>query len=164
LVCAAGIPVVEVRAIARAGVWHAVCTASSEFGQGRPFFAVDCKEDVMSLRLRRSTISALSVFVLLSSRETAAQPSEGVTAPAAAIEIDRAALVIDVAAERRALDAAIRSELARRAAAERGATRSSRCRARARAAEARARRRGGVVLCVPPRFYKGFTRRLGSSC
>lgn len=73
----------------------------------------------MSMRLRRSTISALAVFALLMGRESSAQPSEGVSAPAdPAIEIDRAALVIDVAAERRVLEEVIRRELARRSAAK----------------------------------------------
>ena len=76
----------------------------------------------MTTHLRRSTLSVLGVLLLSTDLESAAQPGDtAVTprSPAVAIEIDRAAFVIDVATERRVLDASIRTELARRAAAER---------------------------------------------
>jgi hypothetical protein len=76
----------------------------------------------MTTHLRRSTLSVLGALALSAGLDSGAQPSDAAVAPrspAAAIEIDRTAFVIDIATERRVLDANIRSELARRSAAER---------------------------------------------
>jgi hypothetical protein len=74
----------------------------------------------MTPHLRSSTISTLGLFALLMGRGSAAQPTEVAAPPATpTLEIDYSGLVIDVASQRRALDDAIRSELARRESAER---------------------------------------------
>jgi hypothetical protein len=74
----------------------------------------------MTTHLRSSTISTFGLFALLMGRGSAAQTTGGAPTPATpTIEIDYSALVIDVASERRALDAAIRREVARRESAER---------------------------------------------
>jgi len=72
----------------------------------------------MTTRLRRSTLSALGVLALSTELDSTAQ-SSATAPPPPTIEVDRSTLVIDVATERRALDASIRRELARGLAAER---------------------------------------------
>ena len=70
----------------------------------------------MTMHLRRSTLSVLGALALYTDLESAAQSSDAGGAPRSqvpVIEIDRAAFEIDVATQRRELDASIRSELAR---------------------------------------------------
>jgi len=76
----------------------------------------------MTMHLRRSTLSVLGALALYTDLESAAQSGDAAAAPrlpAPAIEIDRGAFVIDVATQRRALDASIQGELARGSAAQR---------------------------------------------